>query len=119
MMTNVGATTLVGEERMNSTVAVAVGDGVSVLRVGVIVTVGVDVGIAATVCVNAAFAVCAMNWFTWFASAVGKGVAKEGVHAMTRARIAIQNRNFLVRVDISPLPHPKRIGMLLSMVFQQ
>jgi len=55
---------MVGEERIKITVAVSVGDGVDVLRVGVIVTVGVDVGIAAAVCVNAALAVWAINWFT-------------------------------------------------------
>jgi hypothetical protein len=60
-MTSVGATALVGEESMKITVDVAVGDGVSVLRVGVTVMVDVDVGIAATVCVNAALAVCAMS----------------------------------------------------------
>ena len=97
----------VGEDRMKMNVEVKVGDGVSVLRgVGVCVAVDVEVGKAAAVCVEAALAVCAMNVFTWFGSAVGRsGVPNDGAHAMISARIANQNRNFTVRVDIFPLPH--------------
>ena len=101
----------VGEERIKITVEVNVGDGVSVLRVGVMVTVGVDVGIAAAVRVPAAFAVWAINVLTALGSAVGKGAANDGTHAITSATAVNQNRNFTVRVDIFPLPHPKRIGM--------
>ena len=40
-------------------------------------------------------------------TAVGKGVANDGTHAMMSARITNQNRNFVLRVDMFPLPHPK------------
>ena len=86
----------------------AVGEGVSVARVGVMVTVGVEDGIALAVCVDAAFAVCAIMSPTCCGFAVGKGAATEGnTHAVTSATIATQNRNFMVRVDIFPLPHPR------------
>ena len=102
---------LVGEDRMKITVLVNVGDGVSVLRgVGVIVAVNVDVGWAAAVREEAALAVCAINVFTWFGSAVGNGAPNDGAHAMITARIANQNRNFLLRINIFPLPHSS-VGM--------
>lgn len=84
MNVNVGMTGCVGVERMNMTVDVTVGEGVSVGRVGVIVGVKVDVGCAAAVCVEAAFAVCAMKMLTAFGSAVGKGAVNVGAQAMTR-----------------------------------
>ncbi len=70
---NVGRTGDVGVANMKITVFVAVGSGVSVLRgVGVNVLVGVG-GIAATVCVDAAFAVWAMNVLIAPESSVGRG----------------------------------------------
>ncbi len=94
--------------------------GVSVLRgVAVIVAVGEDVGNTAAVCVAAAFAVSAINWFTWLGLAVGKGVlASDGTHAMTSARIANQNTNFMFLVDIfSSSTHPKSLVTQTAMVF--
>jgi hypothetical protein len=76
-------TTWVGVERMKITVAVAVGEGVSVGRVGVIEGVRVDVGWAAAVRVEAASAVWAIKVFTAFGSAVGKGAANVGPQART------------------------------------
>ncbi len=99
------------------TVDVKVGEGVSVARVGVADGVRVSVGWAAAVRVAAAFAVWAINWFTWFGFAVGKGVANDGTHAIMSARIANQNRNFVFRVDMFPLPHPKSSGRKLLWFF--
>ena len=70
---NVGRMGDVGVANMKITVFVAAGSGVSVLRgVGVNVLVGVG-GIAATVCVDAAFAVWAMNVLIAPESSVGRG----------------------------------------------
>jgi hypothetical protein len=94
--------------RRNMTVAVTVGDGVSVLRgVGVIVAVGVDVGKAAAVDVEAAFEVCAMNVLT----APGIGVETDGaVNVGTQASIKLSainhERIFVLRIDIFP-PVPR------------
>jgi len=88
---------------MKITVFVAVGSGVSVFRgVGVTVAVGVT-GIAATVCVDAAFAVCAMNVLIAPESSVWAGGAAEKVgttQAMAKARSVNQSRIFNLRFDI-------------------
>jgi hypothetical protein len=89
----------VGEERMKITVDVAVGVGVSVLRVGVIIGVGVEDGMAAAVWVAAALAVCAIKVFTAPGSSEGiDGVASAGTHAMINARVMTQINNFVLRV---------------------
>ena len=107
-LVNVGIGVRLG--RINITVAVSVGNGVSVLRgVEVIVAVGVDVGKAAAVLVMAAFDVCAMNVLTAPGTGVETGGAvKVGTHAKTRLRAINQAINFVLRVDISPPEHPKR-----------
>ena len=104
----------VGLERMNNTVAVAVGVGVSVLRgVGVVVGVKVEVGNTLAVWVDAALTVCAMNVLTAAGSEGGNGVASDGTtHAKTMLREINQLISLALRVDIFPLAHP-RSGMKL------
>lgn len=107
-----GGTCFVGDDRIKITVEVAVGEGVSVSRVGVKVMVGVEDGIAAAVFVAAAFAVWAIKLFTCCGFAVGNGAATEGItHAVTSATVVSQNKNLMVRVDMFPLPHPNILGM--------
>jgi hypothetical protein len=104
MMTlvNVGIGVKLGMIRIN--VGVSVGIDVAVLRgVEVIVTVGVDDGIAAAVRVEAAFDVCAINVLTAPGTGVETdGAVKDGTHAKTRLRAINQASNFFLRVDISP-----------------
>jgi len=91
----------VGVERIKITVDVAVGEGVSVFRIGVLVAVGVEEGIAAAVWVAAALAVIAMKVLTAFASTVGiKGVAKVGTQAIASARAITQINNFVLFVVV-------------------
>jgi hypothetical protein len=98
---NVGITRGVGEERIKITVAVAVGLGVSVLTVGVIVGLGVNDGMDAAVCVDAALTVCAINVLTAPGSMAGAcGVASDGTHAMISARAVTQTNNFVLRVAV-------------------
>ena len=76
---------------MNGT-SVEVGSTVKVLRgVGVNVSVG---GIAACVCVDAAFALCAIVVLMAFGSRGGTGVTAEGTHASIKARVVNQRNNF-------------------------
>lgn len=118
MITKVGGTIFVGEARIKMMVDVAVGEGVAVSRVGVMVTVGVEVGIALAVCVEAAFAVWAMKSPTCCGLAVANGAATEGItQAVTRATVVSKNRNFMVRVDMVPLPHPRRLRMQTVLYF--
>ena len=99
-------------------VDVAVGEAVAVARVGVIVTVGVREGIALAVCVEAAFAVWTMISPTCCGLAVGNGPATEGItQAVTNATVVSQNRNFMVRVDMVPLPHPRMVRMQAVLYF--
>ena len=93
---NVGIGVRLG--RINITVGVSVGNGVSVLRgVEVIVAVGVDVGKAAAVLVIAAFDVCAMNVLT----APGTGVEASGaVKVGTQARISARAVNQIIYFDL-------------------
>jgi len=89
---------------MNSTVEVAVGDGVSVLRgVSVTVAVGVADGRLAAVCVEAALAVCTINVLTALGSYVATGAAAIGEQASTSASASSQTNIFLLRIDIVPL----------------
>ena len=89
----------VEEGKMKITVGVIVGEGVSVLRVGVGEGVHVEEGIAAAVCVKAALTVCAIKVFTAPASTVGTaGVAMVGTHAITSARAVTQIHNFVLGV---------------------
>jgi hypothetical protein len=91
----------VGVERMKSTVAVAVGEGVSVLTVGVSVGLGVNEGMAAAVCVPAALTVCAIKVLTAPGSTVGTdGAASVGTHAMISARAVTQTNNLVLRVAV-------------------
>jgi hypothetical protein len=103
LLTNVkvGMTGTVGVERTKITVDVAVGDMVGLGRVGVNVGVKVKVGMAATVCVDAALAVCAMMVLISFGSAVGKDVVvMAGPHAITNTSAVNRYRSFVLRVDI-------------------
>ena len=112
---NVGMTSLVGLESRKITVDVGVGEAVCVFSgVGVGVSVNVLVGNAAAVLEAATFAVCAMKVLIKFGSAVGSGAASEGTHAITNTSTVNQIRNFVLRVDIFPLPHPKRSRMQFS-----
>ena len=95
---------------MKITVDVAVGEGVSVFRVGVIEGVSVDEGWAATVWVAAALAVRAIKVLTAFGSAVGKGAANVGTQAITSASAMIAYRNLSLRVDMFPLHTRMGIG---------
>ena len=82
------------------------GSGVNVLRgVEVIVAVSVAGGMAAMVCVAAAFAVCAMNWLIEFGSVVarGSGVGRDGAQARISASVMNQRDNFLRWVVIDGL----------------
>lgn len=75
------------------------GSGVNVFRgVAVEVAVNVDGGIAATVCVDAALAVCAINRLIELGSLVeiGTGVGRAGAHARISERVMNQ-RNILFR----------------------
>jgi len=89
-------------------VEVAVGSCVSVLRgVGVKEAVGVKVGIALAVWVDAAFAVCTINVLIALESVVGTdGAAKVGTHPITTASAVNQNRYFFLGVAIFPLTFP-------------
>ena len=63
----------------------------------------VPVGSALAVCVDAAFAVCAMIRLTIFGSSVGAGggaAVKTGAHAMAKANAANQIANFVLRVTV-------------------
>jgi hypothetical protein len=92
----------VGVDRIKITVEVALGRGVGVLTVGVIVGVGVNEGRAAAVCVDAASTVCAIKVFTAPGSMVGADgvVTSAGAHAMMSARAVTQINNFDLRVAI-------------------
>jgi len=99
----VGGTGAVGLENLKITVAVAVGSGVLVGRVGVMVAVGVKVGMARAVCVRAALAVCAIKVPIAFGSIVGMtGAALPGTHAMIVTSAANQSRYFVLRVVMIP-----------------
>lgn len=101
MDVKVGTTICVGVKRMNSTVDVAVGEGVKVACVGVIEGVKVAVGWAAAVCVDAAFAVKTMTVLSSFGSVVGYGViAIAGPHARINAIVVNKYRSFALRVNI-------------------
>jgi hypothetical protein len=106
-LVNVGIGVSLG--RINMNVAVSVGNGVSVLRgVVVIVAVGVDVGRAAAVRVDAAFDVCAMNVLTAPGTGVDTdGAVNDGTQARTRLRAINHERIFVLRVDIFPPEHPE------------
>jgi len=85
---------------------VRVGSGVKVFRgVAVNVAVGVDVGMAAMVCTDAASAVCAINRLMLFASrgAIGVGVASEGTHETLNIKMMDQINNLVLGAAISPL----------------
>ena len=74
------------------------GSGVNVFRgVEVTVAVNVDGGIAAMVCVAAAFAVCAIKMLMEFGSVVGRGagVGRAGAQARISVRVMNQKNNFL------------------------
>jgi hypothetical protein len=97
----VAGITAVGLKKMKITVEVAVGSGVLVARVGVIVTVGVRVGTAAAVLVRAAFAVCTIRVPIVLGSIVGiTGAAPPGIHAMTVTSAMNQSRYFVLGVVI-------------------
>ncbi len=86
---------------MKITVAVGVGEGVSVLTVGVIVGLGVREGMDAAVCVLAASTVCAINVLAAPGSIVGTdGVTSDGAHAMISASAVTQINNFDLRVAV-------------------
>ena len=90
-----------GVNRTKMTVDVAVGRGVSVATVGVIVGLGVKEGIEAAVCVLAASTVWAIKVPTAPGSIVGTdGVASAGAHAMINASAVTQTNNFVLRVDV-------------------
>src|SRR4030095_3062181 len=100
----VAGITAVGLKKMKITVEVAVGSGVLVERVGVIVAVGVRVGTAAAVLVRAAFAVCTIRVPIVLGSIVGTtGAAAPGIHAMIITSIMNQSRYFVLRVVMIPL----------------
>ena len=74
------------------------GSGVNVFRgVAVRVAVNVDGGMAATVCVDAAFAVCAISILMALESVVGRGtgVGRAGTQARISVRVMNQRINFL------------------------
>ena len=88
-------------DRIKITVAVAVGEGVSVTTVGVMVGLGVRDGKDAAVCVLAAFTVCTINVLTAPGSTVGTdGVTNDGAQAMISANAVIQTNNFVLRVAV-------------------
>jgi hypothetical protein len=98
LLVNVGTTRDVGVESTKMNVAVAVGSGVSVTTVGVIVGLGVAEGRDAAVWVEAAFTVCAMNVPTAPESTGGTtGVASAGAQAMINASAVTQINNFDLR----------------------
>ena len=91
----------VGVERIKITVAVGVGEGVSVARVGVRDGLGVRDGMAAAVRVPAAMTVWAMKVLAAPGSMVGiDGAASCGTHAMMSASAVIQTNNLLLRVAV-------------------
>ena len=65
--------------------------------VEVMVAVSVAGGMAATVCVEAALAVCAINWLIEFGSVVarGTGVGRAGAQARISVSVMNQRDNFL------------------------
>ena len=90
-----------GLKNLKITVAVAVGSGVLVARVGVMVAVGVTVGMARAVCVRAALAVCAINVPMAFGSMVGMiGAALPGTHATMVTRAINQSRYLVLWIVI-------------------
>jgi hypothetical protein len=97
----VGRITAVKVGKTKMIVEVAVGMGVSVFRVGVIVGLGVRVGIAAAVWEAAASTVCAINVLIAPGSNEGtEGVTRdgrEGAQARIRARAVNQTNNFDLR----------------------
>jgi hypothetical protein len=106
---NVGIGVKVGRRKI--TVAVTVGDGVSVSRgVEVTVEVGVDEGSAAAVAEEAAFEVCTMNVFTAPGTVVETGGApKDGTQARIRLSATNHNRIIVLRVDMFPPDARKEI----------
>jgi hypothetical protein len=120
MPVNVGITRGVGLDKMKIIVGVAVGSGVFVLGgVGVMVSVGVEEGIAAAVCVDAAFTVCTMKVPTALGSVVGIAGARDGAHAMITARAMNQIKNLLLCVFIFHLTNSICIhsGWALPVIF--
>jgi hypothetical protein len=101
----------VGEERIKITVDVEVGDGVSVLRVGVTDGVSVDEGMTAAVWVAAALTVCAIKVPITPGSIVGTtGVPRAGTQAMMITRAVTHINNFLLRVmAMVSLPDPNKV----------
>jgi hypothetical protein len=76
---------------------VKLGSGVKVFRgVGVNVAVGVDGGIAANVCIDAASAVCPINKLTSFGSSggIGVGLGIAGTHPLSNVKIMNQISSF-------------------------
>ena len=89
------------------TVAVAVGSGVSVARGVGVRTVGVSVGMAAEVWVEAALAVCTIIVPIALGSMVGTdGAARVGTHATTVTNAVSQNRYRFLGIAIFPLTCP-------------
>ena len=82
--------------------AVKVDSGVNELG-GVTVKVEVDVntGITAAVCVDAASAVCTIKVLIALGSsgATGTGAATDGTHAMIKAKVVSQSKNFFLLGD--------------------
>jgi len=61
------------------------------------------VGIACTVCVDAAFAVCAIIWLICAGSNAGAedgAGASDGAHAITNTNVIPYNKNFDLRVNM-------------------
>ena len=110
----VGMTSGVGVERINITVDVKVGVGVSVLGgVGVFVVVCVEVGSTADVCVDAALTVCAMNVLTTLGSTGGNGVvASDGTQAKTIPTTINHTISLALYVNIFPLAPETRKTLL-------
>ena len=101
----VGGTGAVGLENRKIMVAVAVGSGVLVARVGVMVAVGVTVGMARAVCVRAASAVRTIKVPIAFGSIVGTiGAALPGTHAMIVTSAISQSRYLVLCVVIVVSP---------------
>ena len=80
------------------------GSGVFVSRgVAVKVTVGVNVGRAVRVCMEAASDVCLMKRLTLFGSSVASGTGVAGTQARIAARAMNQIKNFFPREGILSL----------------
>ena len=99
---------VVGLNKRNTIVFVAVGSGVSVFR-GVGVTgVGVALGMAACVRVEAAKAVCMINVPMAFGSTVGTetaGTGRAGIHARTAASATHQIKYFDLIMVMASMAH--------------